>query len=169
MEIVKNFPMDIQERDAFLRFRRAHFPQGEGSSGPEETDLAATEELPEQMLEEMKGAERLLLAISSDGAGKIVSSHNFIEKGRGGKGIKAMRGGGVVAFLAVELDDQVMLTTDSGQSIRCNVSDISIQSRHSRGVRVINLAEGEEVMSVARIADDSDGEDESGERPGAED
>ena len=169
MEIVKNFPMDIQERDAFLRFRRAHFPQGEGSSHPEETDDTATEELPEPMLEEMKRAERLLLAISSDGAGKIVSSHNFIKKGRGGEGIKAMKGGGVVAFLAVELDDQVMLTTNSGQSIRCNVSDISIQSRHSRGVRIINLSEGEEVMSVARIADDSDSEVEGDESRGAED
>ena len=155
MEIVKSFPMEIHERDAFLKLRRAHSMQ-EGELIEEEGENNNTPDLSQSMIEAMQNAERMLLAISSDGSGKIMSSHNFMAKGRGGQGILAMGGDGIVAFLAVEPDDQVMLTTNSGQSIRCKVSDISVQSRSARGVRVINLSEGEEIVSVARI-DEEDG------------
>ena len=152
MEIVKHFPMTFQERDAFLRFRRAATIQ-EGEIADPEPEESSNTELPESLLEAMQGAERLLLAISANGSGKLMSSHNFTEKGRGGQGIVGMGGEGIVAFLAVELGDEIMLTTNSGQSIRCNVSDVSFQSRQGRGVRVINLSDEEQVVSVARIAD----------------
>ncbi|MBL4807468.1 MAG: hypothetical protein JKY31_09275, partial [Rhodobacteraceae bacterium] len=53
----------------------------------------------------------------------------------------------------VDEDDQIMLATDSGQSIRCPVSGISRQGRGSSGVRVFTTAKGEKVVSVAWIAD----------------
>lgn len=164
MEIVKSFPMEVHERDAFLKFRRVQSLLDDDQLDGEREDENAME-LPDSMIEAMQDSERLLLAISPDGAGKIMSSHNFMARGRRGQGVIAMGGGGIVAFLAVELDDQIMITTNSGQSIRCNVSDISIRSRAAGGVRVINLSEGEEVVSVARIAEESaDGdEDEEGE------
>jgi len=49
-----------------------------------------------------------------------------------------------------------MLATSTGQSIRCPVSGISFRSRASGGVRVFNTGPGEEVVSVARIADQGD-------------
>jgi DNA gyrase subunit A len=67
----------------------------------------------------------------------------------------------------VELSDQVMLATSTGQSIRCPVDGISFRSRSAGGVKVFNTAPGEEVVSVARIADQGDeaqaGEEQAGE------
>ena len=73
---------------------------------------------------------------------------------------KAMRGGRLVASFPVELDNQIMLATSRGQSIRVPVDGISFRSRAAGGVRVFNTGPGEEVVSVARIADQ--GEDEAG-------
>ena len=152
MEVVRNLPTSPQERDAFLRHRRVLTAEDETETD-EVQPAAAPDELSPALFDAMLESERLLLAISADGAGKLMSSHNFRATGRGVRGLIAMRRGNVVAFLAVEADDQIMLTTNSGQSIRCNVSDVSIKSRQAGGVRMINLSEGEKVVSVARIAD----------------
>ncbi len=66
---------------------------------------------------------------------------------------RAMRGGALVALFPVEPDDQIMLATDAGQSIRCPVAGISFRSRTAGGVRVFNTAPGERVVSVAQIAE----------------
>ena len=76
---------------------------------------------------------------------------------------KAMRGGKLVASFPVNLDDQIMLATSTGQSIRCPVEGISFRSRSAGGVRVFNTAAGEEVVSVAWIAEPADDIDDSGE------
>ena len=70
-----------------------------------------------------------------------------------------MRGGELVASFPVEGDDQIMLATSTGQSIRVPVDGISFRSRSAGGVRVFNTGEGETVVSVARIAEN--GEDEA--------
>ena len=69
-----------------------------------------------------------------------------------------MRGGPLVALFPVEIDAQVMLATDAGQSIRVPVSDISFRSRGAGGVRVFNTAADEHVVSVALI--EENGEEE---------
>jgi DNA gyrase subunit A len=66
---------------------------------------------------------------------------------------RAMRGGPLVTLMPVELDDQIMLATDAGQSIRVPIGGISFRSRSAGGVRVFNTAEGERVVSVALIAE----------------
>ena len=83
---------------------------------------------------------------------------------------KAMRGGHLVAAFPVEMDDQIMLATSKGQSIRVPVDGISFRSRSAGGVRVFNTASGEEVVSVAWIADQGEDNNEidgpaSGESP----
>jgi DNA gyrase subunit A len=59
------------------------------------------------------------------------------------------------------MDDQIMLATSTGQSIRCPVGGISFRSRGAGGVKVFNTAAGEEVVSVAWIADQGDDQDET--------
>ena len=111
----------------------------------------------------MSAAEDLILTITAKGSGKISSSHDYPVRGRGGQGVmamdKAMRGGELVASFPVEGDDQIMLATSTGQSIRVPVDGISFRSRSAGGVRVFNTGEGETVVSVARIAEN--GEDEA--------
>ena len=80
----------------------------------------------------------------------------------GGVGVaamdRAMRGGKLVAGFPVELDDQIMLATSTGQSIRCPVGGISFRSRAAGGVKVFDTGKGEKVVSVAWIADQPNGD-----------
>ena len=111
-------------------------------------------------MEEMSAAENLILTISAGGSGKLSSSHDYPVRGRGGMGVaaidKTMRGGALVASFPVEMDDQIMLATSNGQSIRVPVDGISFRSRSAGGVKVFDTGGGEEVVSVARIADQGD-------------
>jgi DNA gyrase subunit A len=86
-------------------------------------------------------------------------------RGRGGQGVRAMdlserRGretGRIVAAFPVDMSDQVMLVTDGGQSIRVPVEGISFRSRGAGGVRVFDV-DSEEVVSVAKVAEQSEGD-----------
>ena len=50
--------------------------------------------------------------------------------------------------------DQIMLVTDGGTLIRCPVDGIRIAGRATRGVRIVNVSEGERVVSAVRIGED---------------
>ena len=165
MEVVRHFEASPQERSAYLKARRT---LGDLKFVPDEDseEFESFDEIPVERVAEMKEAEDLLLTITCEGLGKISSSHNYPLRNRGGKGVKANKQGGIIAFLKIELDDQIMLATNSGRSIRCNVSDISFQSRTAGGVKVLYTTEDEQVVSVARI--ESDGEEEDSETANAE-
>ncbi len=155
MEVIPGYEISYPKREAFLKARNA---DSEHSEETEDTGTASDEQaaLTQSEYSDMLNAECLLLTISRNGKGKLTSSFDYPTKGRGGIGVKAMRDGGIVAFLSVRIEDQIMIATDSGQSIRCGVSDISFQSRSAGGVRVMNLADGEEVAAVARISEPED-------------
>ena len=108
----------------------------------------------------MSAAEDLILTITSSGAGKLSSSHDYPVRGRGGMGVKAMdgamRGGPLVASFPVDLSDQIMLATSTGQSIRVPVAQVSFRSRSAGGVKVFNTGGDERVVSVARVAEQGD-------------
>ena len=136
----------------------------------EDEDEVAPGELNPERYAEMSAAENLILTITSGGAGKLSSSHDYPVRGRGGMGVqamdKAMRGGDIVASFPVELDDQIMLATSKGQSIRVPVEGISFRSRSAGGVKVFDTGKNEVVVSVAWIADQGDEDD--AEASGAE-
>jgi DNA gyrase subunit A len=77
---------------------------------------------------------------------------------RGGKGVITIktseRNGKVVALLLVEEDDNVMLMTDAGKLIRIPVNGVSVISRNTQGVKLIDIEEGEVVVGAARIEED---------------
>ncbi len=110
----------------------------------------------------MLAANDLLVTINKPGAGNLTSAHDYRVSGRGGQGVGAMKGGEIVATFPVELGDQIMLATSKGQSIRVPVAGISFRSRSAGGVRVFNTGKGEEVVSVAWIAESGE-EDEATE------
>ncbi|MEM8631707.1 MAG: DNA gyrase C-terminal beta-propeller domain-containing protein, partial [Pseudomonadota bacterium] len=170
MSIIRHFEASAGERAAYLKMRRAVA----GLTDDPEVDAdeeAVTDDsnVSPERYAEMSAAEDLILTITAGGSGKLSSSHDYPVRGRGGQGVmamdKALRGGQLVASFPVELDDQIMLATSNGQSIRVPVDGISFRSRSAGGVRVFNTAEGEEVVSVAWIAEQH-GED--GEEDGEE-
>jgi DNA gyrase subunit A len=104
-----------------------------------------------------------ILVVSKLGYGKRTTVEEYRTQGRGGVGIITQKVtdkvGDVVSVQVVSETDQVMITTDKGQSIRMKVSDISVLGRNTQGVRLINLNAGEFVTGVATIAEDETDED----------
>ncbi len=165
MAVIRHFEADPAERAAYLKMRRAVAGLADDAEIDDDEDAAAPGSITQERYAEMSAAENLILTITAKGAGKLSSSHDYPVRGRGGQGVQAidkgMRGGAIVACFPVEMDDQIMLATSKGQSIRVPVDGISFRSRSAGGVRVFNTGADEEVVSVAWIADQGD-EDESG-------
>ena len=101
--------------------------------------------------------EQFVLAVSANGFGKRTSSYEYRVTGRGGSGIVAMgmgkKNSAIIAAFPVEENDDLMLISDQGQTIRVAVSSVSIQGRAAQGVTVFRLDDGERAVSVERIAD----------------
>ncbi len=159
MSVIRHFDATSDERAAYLKMRRLMAGVTEETESDEEEGNANTQ-LPQERYAEMSAAENLLLTITAQGAGKLSSSHDYPVRGRGGMGVtawtKGMTSGAIIASFPVEMDDQVMLATSKGQSIRVPVDGISFRSRSAGGVRVFNTGKNEFVVSVARIADQGD-------------
>jgi|TARA_B110000902_G_scaffold210105_1_gene240154 DNA gyrase subunit A len=168
MSIIRHFDATSEERTAYLKMRRAMAGLADEADADEE-DAPADPNFSTERYAEMSACENLILTITSQGSGKLSSSHDYPVRGRGGMGVtamdKAMRGGEIVASFPVELDDQIMLATSKGQSIRVPVQGISFRSRSAGGVKVFNTGKNEVVVSVAWIAEqnDEDGDAEGGE------
>ncbi|SPH17956.1 DNA gyrase subunit A [Defluviimonas aquaemixtae] len=163
MSVIRHFAATPEERAAYLKQRRLMAGAiDEEVEADEDEEAVAEGQLSTERYAEMSAAEDLILTISAKGAGKISSSHDYPVRGRGGQGVmamdKAMRGGPLVASFPVEPDDQIMLATSTGQSIRCPVEGISFRSRSAGGVKVFDTGRGEEVVSVARIAEQGEEE-----------
>ncbi len=165
MAVVRHFEAGPAERAAYLKQRRLMAGMPEDDLDVDE-DVPADGQLSPERYAEMSAAEDLILTITSGGTGKLSSSHDYPVRQRGGQGVlamdKALRDGPLVASFPVDVSDQIMLATSTGQSIRVPIKGISFRSRTAGGVRVLNASEGEKVVSVARIADQGD---EEGDEP----
>ncbi len=171
MSIIRHFKAEAEERAAYLKMRRAMAGLADDAEVDDEEEAVAGAISPERYAE-MSAAENLILTITAKGSGKLSSSHDYPIRGRGGMGVaamdKAMRGGPLVTSFPVEMSDQIMLVTSTGQSIRVPIEGISFRSRGAGGVKVFDTGKGETVVSVAWIADQGDEEVEAGEAPATE-
>ncbi|EEX10660.1 DNA gyrase, A subunit [Ruegeria lacuscaerulensis ITI-1157] len=161
MSVIRHSKYTPEQRTAYLKMRRAMAGLTDDAE-PSDEEAVADPNFSTELYAEMSAVENLILTITAGGSGKLSSSHDYPVRGRGGMGVmamdKAMRGGPLVASFPVEMDDQIMLATSKGQSIRVPVDGISFRSRSAGGVKVFNTGKGEEVVSVARIADQGDDE-----------
>jgi DNA gyrase subunit A len=160
MSVISHFDATADERTAYLKRRRAVAGLADDAELEEDDTAGAMATISQERYAEMSAAENLILTITAGGSGKLSSSHDYPVRGRGGMGVaamdRAMRGGTLIASFPVEMDDQIMLATSKGQSIRVPVEGISFRSRSAGGVKVFNTGKNEEVVSVAWIADQGD-------------
>ncbi|MEG3641258.1 DNA gyrase subunit A [Magnetococcus sp. PR-3] len=100
---------------------------------------------------------RQLLTMTENGYGKRSDLTQYPTKGRGTQGVIGMdardKTGHVVSALVVDESDEVMVITDQGTVLRTKVDSIRVAGRATMGVRVLNVADGERVVSVARLAE----------------
>ena len=96
-----------------------------------------------------------ILVISENGYGKRSKIEDYRITNRGGKGVKTIniteKTGKLIAIKSVTSDNDLMIITQNGLTIRLNVSTISILGRATQGVRVINLKNDDRIASVARV------------------
>ncbi len=160
MSVIRHFEATSDERAAYLKMRRAMAGIADDPDMTDDEGGNADMPLPQDRYAEMSAAENLILTITAGGAGKLSSSHDYPLRGRGGMGVtawdKRMQTGDIIASFPVDMDDQIMLATSKGQSIRVPVDGISFRSRSAGGVKVFNTGKNEEVVSVAWIADQAD-------------
>ena len=99
--------------------------------------------------------EQKLLVASENGIGKRTSFDDYRQQSRGGKGVITMKctekTGQVVGAAAVADDDELMLMTTGGQSIRIRVSDVRETGRNAQGVKLVTLNEEEKLQDIAPV------------------
>ncbi|MEM9716231.1 MAG: DNA gyrase subunit A [Pseudomonadota bacterium] len=159
MAVIRHVDASAEERAAYFKMRRAITGEESG-----DTDDVSDIAISQERYAELGAMEQWILTITSGGFGKRTSAHEYRVSGRGGQGVAAAnlarRDDKIVAAFTVDDEDQIMLATSTGQSIRCPVEGISRQGRASSGVRVFNVGDDEHVVSVAYIAEQQD-EDET--------
>ena len=99
-----------------------------------------------------------ILTVTEKGFGKRTRTGEYRVQGRGGKGIvtiKTTQRNGVVVYACQVTDpDQLMIITEQGKIIRLKVADISLIGRNTQGVKLIEIAEGEKVVAVAKVIEE---------------
>jgi DNA gyrase subunit A len=176
MAILRAVPTTAAERAAYLR--RASAIRGGGSEddvSPGVAEEAEAEsggeelELTQDRYVELSAAEEFILTVSTEGFGKRTSAYDYRRTGRGGQGLIAQdltrRGGALAAAFPVDEADEILLVTDQGQLIRTRVSQVRIASRNTQGVTIFRTGAEEHVVSVERLADTGESEDEAEEGP----
>jgi DNA gyrase subunit A len=108
-----------------------------------------------------------LLTVCENGFGKRSNIDDYRLTNRGGKGVinikTTERNGDVVVVKEVIDDDEMIMVTREGMSIRVRVSDFRTISRNTQGVKFIDLAKNDKVVGVARLAEkESEEESEDG-------
>lgn len=108
-----------------------------------------------------------ILVISENGYGKRSKIEDYRITNRGGKGVKTIniteKTGNLIAIKSVSNNNDLMIITQNGLTIRLNVRSISVLGRATQGVRLINLKGDDRIASVARVnveSSDENGSDE---------
>lgn len=185
MSVLQHTETSAEQRETFIQASRAKRrldTRDKEAWKPEDLERdqerVKSFEIPEY--QRMAKEEQFILSISNDGRGQLSSAYEYRPAKRGGKGVTNMdlgKGSGakIVAAFSVEDNDQIMLVTDGGKLIRCPLDDIGIKGRGSQGVSVFKVDDDEKVVSVARLRDmgeseeDEVGEEESGKDETGED
>ncbi|MBN1884209.1 MAG: DNA gyrase subunit A [Candidatus Krumholzibacteriota bacterium] len=143
-----------KRRGKAIRFRETDVRQmGRATRGVKGVTLDGDDEVV-AMVVVRRSTE--IIVVTENGYGKRTRIGDFRNIKRGGKGVVCIptegRNGHLVAVKEVVTTDEVMMITHNGMIIRCPVKGISLLGRPAKGVKLINLNEGDVVVDVAMIA-----------------
>lgn len=138
-------------------------PMGRTATGVKGMTLESRDEVVS--LEVIKTSSQILV-VTASGYGKCTPVEEYRVQSRAGKGLKLMKvtqkTGPVTGARQVTVEDDVMLITKNGKTIRISVSGISVLGRDTQGVRLMNTS-GDEIMSFTVVPQDDGELDENGE------
>lgn len=146
-----------------IRFREEDVrSMGRGAGGVKGVTLEGNDEVVSL---EILSPGTSVLTVAENGYGKRTDISEYRLQTRGGKGIITMkatdRTGRVIGVQQVTDEDNLMLVTSTGKIIRMRVADIRVIGRNTQGVRLIDIEEGERVVSLARLAEQEEEEDDT--------
>lgn len=111
-----------------------------------------------------KDSKETVLMVTKNGYGKRTSMDEYRHQGRGGVGIITQKTtdkvGDVVSARIVTDQEQILVMTDQGQTIRTRCKEISTLGRNTQGVRLMDLKDTEFVTSVAVLEDEDDSKEQ---------
>ena len=142
-------------------------PMGRGATGVRGMRLPEGGKVVSLLVNRANDQEGMILAATKHGYGKRTEIENYRKSHRGSQGVIAIdtgiRNGQLVAAARVQEMDDVMLITSGGVLIRTQVAQIRRTDRAARGVKLINLDQGEDLVSIERIAETKETEIGEGE------
>ncbi|MCB9224138.1 MAG: DNA gyrase subunit A [Crocinitomicaceae bacterium] len=107
-----------------------------------------------------------VLVVSSNGYGKRSAVADYRITNRGGKGVKTInitdKTGELIAIKNVTDEDDLMIITKAGITIRMHVDQLRVMGRATQGVKVISLRGDDEIAAVAKVFRDREEEEEEG-------
>ncbi|AVL99171.1 DNA gyrase subunit A [Gordonia iterans] len=111
--------------------------------------------------------DTFLLVATSGGYAKRTDIEEYAAQGRGGKGVLTIqydpKRGELVGAIIVDLDSEVYAITSGGGVIRTLAKQVRKAGRQTKGVRLMNLGDGDSLLAIARNADEPDPTEASGE------
>ena len=154
----------ISKKGMSLRFTaddEALRPMGRPASGVIGMKFRASDELLSMttIRAESRTEDLFVITATDGGFGKRTNLTEYRTQGRGGIGVKAAKvdedsRGGLIGALVVKASDEILLITSSGVVMRTPVKELRETGRDTMGVRVVNLDQGTEVVSLTKVSEE---------------
>ncbi|GAA3527559.1 DNA topoisomerase (ATP-hydrolyzing) subunit A [Zobellella aerophila] len=139
-------------------------PMGRTAGGVRGIKLATGDKVVSLIVPRGEGA---ILTATANGYGKRTALEEYPTKSRATLGVVSIkvseRNGAVVGAIQVDDNNEIMLITNGGTLVRTRVSEVSLISRNTAGVRLIRTGEDEQVVGLQRIEETEDDEVLSGD------
>ena len=137
-------------------------PLGRNSSGVRGISIEEDDEVVGAIAIHPEDSSVAVLVVSENGYGKRSPADEYRITSRGAKGVKTInitdKTGPLVAIKSVTEENDLMIITKSGLTIRVDLSEVRLRGRATQGVRLINLREGDAIAAVSPV-DKSDEEE----------
>jgi DNA gyrase subunit A len=109
------------------------------------------------------GEHTHILVVTRNGYGKRTPIEEYTQQGRYGYGIRTLarneKTGPIVAMRCIHERDGIMLITRNGVVLRTSLNEIRETGRSTQGVTLMDVAESDEVVGIALMAEDEEGRD----------
>ena len=145
------FKLEGDEVVSLEVIRERLYDEVEADDDEENVDVPETDE---EGVEEIYGVGPEVLVVTDGGMGKRSFVANYRKTNRGAKGVVSIRmreNESVISVLQITDSDEVLLSTERGQLSRIPAGEIRRIGRVGRGVKIMNLNDGDRITGVAKL------------------
>jgi len=157
MSILNAGELDILQRDEYLKISlqtRFKLAAKQNDDSPKQVKLALS--IDGLDVEKAAQEEQFILTVTENGYGKRTSAYEYRVTNRNSQGVLNIdvgnRNGFAIGSFSVNDDDQIMVMTNLGTIIRTDVRKIRVTGRNAKGVKIMDLNDGEKVVSISKIS-----------------